>query len=152
LNIHYLLISLQHNSVLLFSYTTHGKEQTYMLHYPQQNYTKNECSHIRFVLARFEVLAAMLLMMHILCDVTVFYSVSSLLHFKGLETTCTRTHRHAKVNVHLQILWLSCSIKPYFHTEYTRNHYHNCILFRGGDVFNPLLKSNMFISKEQIDV
>lgn len=118
-----------------------------MLHYPQQNYTKNECSRIRFVLARFKVLAAMLLMMHVLCDVTVLYSVSSLLHFKGLKTTCTRTHRHAKENVHLQILWLSYSKKkPYFHIEYTRNHNHNNILFRARDVINPLLKSNMFIS------
>jgi len=101
-----------------------------MLHYPQLNYTKNECSHIRFVLARFEVLAEVLLTMHILCDVTVFYSVSSLLHFKGLETICTRTHIHIKENMHLQILWLSYSIKPYFHIEYTRYHNHNCILFR----------------------
>jgi len=100
-----------------------------MLHYPQQNYTKNECSRIRFVLARFEVLAAMLLMMHVLCDVTMFYSVGGLLHFRELETTCTRTQRHIKENMHLQIFWLSYSIKPYFHIEYTRNHNHNCILF-----------------------
>jgi len=117
-----------------------------MLHYPQQNYTKNECSHVRFVLARFEVLAAMLLMMHVLCDVTVFYSVSSLLQFKGLETTCTRKHTHTKENMHLQILWLSYSIKSYFHIDYTRNHNHNLIHVRGGDVINPLFKSNMFIS------
>jgi hypothetical protein len=81
-----------------------------MFHYPQQNYTKNECSHIGFVLVRFEVLAAMLLMMHVLCDVTVFYSVSSLLQLRRLETTCTWTQRHIKENMHLQILWLSYSI------------------------------------------
>jgi hypothetical protein len=75
-----------------------------MLHYPQQNYTKNECSRIRFVLARFEVLAAMLLMMHVLCDVTMLYSVGGLLHFKELETTCTRTHRHVKENAFLNFL------------------------------------------------